>query len=117
MVISFSEAFLKENIDNIPEHQLPLYGYTILIAVFCITFLVKYSITGVPASNAKDYQKNSKKKNILVTILVSIQAIAYSMTFFAEYIISNDYLLYTKFVSMLIGFALSIAGALFSDSP
>ncbi len=108
------EAFLKENIQNIPRAQLPIFGYAGLFAVFFVTFTSKYFATGVAGSKDNIYTANSKTKNFLMTLIVSIQALAYSMVIVAIYIIPNEYLLLTKFLSILIGLSLTGVGVKFS---
>jgi len=116
-IISFSEVFIRGNLDNIPLWQLPYFGWASLLAAFLLTFLLKYKVTGAPASSSTAYRDNSRLKNLLITLVVSIQAVAYSTVVLAVYMVPEDYLLLVKYLSILLGLFLSGVGTVYSDNP
>ncbi|MFX1464730.1 MAG: hypothetical protein ACFFBF_17065 [Promethearchaeota archaeon] len=116
VILAFSEMFIGQNIDNIPIEFQPIYGYTVLIAVFITTFLLKSFATGIAKFNGFKL-KNTPIVGLIFTLIVSFQAVCYSLVVVGRYIITNtDILMLVTFISIIIGLVLSAIATIFPKS-
>ncbi|MHA2394377.1 MAG: hypothetical protein ACXAEX_20760 [Promethearchaeota archaeon] len=116
IIIAFGEAFIKQNIESISSSFLPAYGIIILIAVFITTFVLKYFATGIAKYNG--FKSNNGSTICLIfTLIVSLQAVSYSLVVVGGYIIANtDIALIVTFLSVIIGLILSAVATIFPKS-
>ena len=116
IIVAFGEAFIKQNIDNISSDLLPAYGIIILIAVFITTFVLKYFITGIAKYDGFK-NNNGTMTGLIFTLIVSFQAVCYSLVVVGGYIITNtDISLLVTFLSVIIGLILSAVATIFPKS-
>lgn len=102
VLVGFGEGFIKQNIEDISATLLPAYAISILIAVFLATFFIKYFVITA-----------LKKRKIFFALIVSFQAISYSLVIVAGYIFSGQTLIFTIFISVIIGLVLSAVATAF----
>ena len=116
IIVAFSEAFIKENLTSISSGLLPVYGIIVLIAVFITTFILKYFATGIVKYNGFK-ANNGTTISLIFTLVVSFQAVCYSLVVVGGYIIINsDILLLVTFLSVIIGLVLSAIATIFPKS-
>ncbi|MFX1601600.1 MAG: hypothetical protein ACFFB6_13490 [Promethearchaeota archaeon] len=116
IIVAFSEAFIKQNIENISSMLLPVYGIIVLVAVFIATFFLKYYATGIAKFDG--FQNNNKTSTGLVfTLIVSFQAVCYSLVVVGGYIIADTgILILVTFISIIVGLILSAIATIFPKS-
>ena len=116
VIVAFSEAFIRQNLANISSVLLPVYGIIVLIAVFLTTFVLKYFATGIVKFDGfKDNNKTST--GLIFTLIVSFQAVCYSLVIVGVYIISNtEILILVTFISIIVGLILSAIATIFPKS-
>ncbi|MFX0027082.1 MAG: hypothetical protein ACFE8M_11780 [Candidatus Hermodarchaeota archaeon] len=116
IIVAFSEAFIKQYLADISSELLPIYGIIVLVAVFIVTFILKYFATGIAKFDG--FKNNNKTSTGLIfTLIVSFQAICYSMVVVGVYIFSNtDILLLVTFISIIVGLVLSAIATIFPKS-
>ena len=116
VIIAFSETFIGQNIDNIAIELRPVYGIIVLVAVFITTFLLKLFATGI--AKFEDFKtNNTQMMGLIFTLIVSFQAVCYSLVVVGQYIITNsDLLLLVTFISIIIGLVLSAIATIFPKS-
>jgi hypothetical protein len=116
IIVAFSEAFIKENLASISSGFLPAYGIIVLIAVFITTFILKYFAKGIVKYNGFK-ANNGTTISLIFTLIVSFQAVSYSLVVVGGYIITNsDILLLVTFLSVIIGLVLSAIATIFPKS-
>ncbi|MHA2392583.1 MAG: hypothetical protein ACXAEX_11625 [Promethearchaeota archaeon] len=116
IIVAFGEAFIKQNIENISSVFLPAYGIIILIAVFITTFVLKYFVTGIAKYDGFK-SNNGSTIGLIFTLIVSFQAVSYSLVVVGGYIIANtDISLIVTFLSVIIGLILSAVATIFPKS-
>ncbi len=116
IILAFSEMFIGQNLENIPVELQPVYGYTVLIAVFITTFLLKLFATGIAKFNGFKVN-NTPMVGLIFTLIVSFQAVCYSLVVVGGYIITNtDILTLATFISIIIGLVLSAIATIFPNS-
>ncbi|MHA2392702.1 MAG: hypothetical protein ACXAEX_12220 [Promethearchaeota archaeon] len=116
IIVAFSEAFIKQNLANISSSFLPIYGIVVLIAVFITTFILKYFVTGIAKYNGFK-SNNGSTISLIFTLIVSFQAVCYSLVVVGGYIITDtDILLLVTFLSIIIGLILSAIATIFPKS-
>jgi hypothetical protein len=116
IIVAFGEAFIKQNVENISSDFLPAYGIIILIAVFITTFVLKYFATGIAKYDGFK-SNNGTTISLIFTLIVSFQAVSYSLVVVGGYIISNtDIALLVTFLSVIIGLILSAVATIFPKS-
>ncbi|MFW9772948.1 MAG: hypothetical protein ACFFFB_24770 [Candidatus Heimdallarchaeota archaeon] len=116
IIVAFSEAFIKQNIENISSSFLPIYGIVVLIAVFITTFILKYFATGIAKFDGFK-ANNGAMVGLIFTLIVSFQAVSYTLVVVGRYIISNtDILILVTFLSIIIGLVLSAVATIFPKS-
>ncbi|MFX0030824.1 MAG: hypothetical protein ACFE8B_16545 [Candidatus Hermodarchaeota archaeon] len=116
IIVAFGEAFIKQNIENISSDYLPVYGIIILIAVFITTFVLKYFVTGIAKFDGFK-NNNGSMIGLIFTLIVSFQAVCYSLVVVGGYIITNtDISLLVTFLSVIIGLILSAVATIFPKS-
>ena len=116
IIVAFSEAFIKQNLANISSTFLPIYGIIVLIAVFITTFILKYFVTGIAKYNGFK-SNNGSTISLIFTLIVSFQAVSYSLVIVGGYIITNtEILLLVTFLSVIIGLILSAIATIFPKS-
>ncbi|MFW9951798.1 MAG: hypothetical protein ACFFKA_16905 [Candidatus Thorarchaeota archaeon] len=116
VIVAFSEAFIKENLESISSQLLPVYGIIVLISVFILTFILKHFATGIVKFDGFK-SNNTTLTGILFTLLVSFQAVSYSFVVVGGYIILNpEFLLLGTFISIIIGLILSGVATIFPKS-
>ncbi len=116
VIIAFSETFIGQNLDNIAIELRPVYGIIVLVAVFITTFLLKLFATGI--AKFEDFKtNNTQMMGLIFTLIVSFQAVCYSLVVVSQYIITNsDVLLLVTFISIIIGLVLSAIATIFPKS-
>jgi len=116
VIIAFSETFIGQNLDNIAIELRPVYGIIVLVAVFITTFLLKLFATGI--AKFEDFKtNNTQMMGLIFTLIVSFQAVCYSLVVVGQYIITNsDLLLLVTFISIIIGLVLSAIATIFPKS-
>ena len=116
VILAFSETFIGQNIDNIAIELRPVYGIIVLVAVFITTFLLKLFATGI--AKFEDFKtNNTQMMGLIFTLIVSFQAVCYSLVVVGQYIITNsDLLLLVTFISIIIGLVLSAIATIFPKS-
>ena len=116
IIVAFSEAFIKQNLENISSSFLPIYGIIVLIAVFITTFILKYFVTGI--AKYDDFKSNNGSMiSLIFTLIVSLQAVSYSLVVVGGYIIADtDISLLVTFLSVIIGLILSAIATIFPKS-
>ena len=116
VILAFSESFIGQNIDNIASELRPIYGIVVLVAVFITTFLLKLFATGI--AKFDDFKANNTKMvGLIFTLIVSLQAVCYSMVVIDRYIfIDSDILLLVTFISIITGLVLSAIATIFPKS-
>ena len=116
IIVAFSEAFIKQYLADISSELLPVYGIIVLVAVFITTFVLKYFATGIVKFDG--FKNNNKiSTGLIFTLIVSFQAVCYSMVVVGVYIISNtDILLLVTFISIIVGLILSAIATIFPKS-
>ena len=116
VILAFSETFIGQNIDNIAIGLRPVYGIIVLVAVFITTFLLKLFATGI--AKFEDFKtNNTQMMGLIFTLIVSFQAVCYSLVVVGQYIITNsDLLLLVTFISIIIGLVLSAIATIFPKS-
>jgi hypothetical protein len=116
VIIAFSETFIGQNLDNIAIELRPVYGIIVLVAVFITTFLLKLFATGI--AKFEDFKtNNTQMMGLIFTLIVSFQAVCYSLIVVGQYIITNsDVLLLVTFISIIIGLVLSAIATIFPKS-
>jgi hypothetical protein len=116
VIIAFSETFIGQNLDNIAIELRPVYGIIVLVAVFITTFLLKLFATGI--AKFEDFKtNNTQMMGLIFTLIVSFQAVCYSLVVVGQYIITNsDVLLLVTFISIIIGLVLSAIATIFPKS-
>ena len=116
IIVAFSEAFIKQNLANISSEFLPVYGIVVLIAVFITTFILKYFITGIAKFDGFK-SNNGTTVSLVFTLIVSFQAVCYSLVVVGGYIITDtEILLLVTFLSIIIGLVLSAIATIFPKS-
>ncbi|MFX0144207.1 MAG: hypothetical protein ACFE9C_09025 [Candidatus Hodarchaeota archaeon] len=116
IIIAFSESFIGQNLDIIPIEFRPIYGIIVLIAVFITTFLLKLFATGIAKFDGFK-ANNTQMVGLIFTLIVSFQAVCYSLVVVGRYIIANtDILLLVTFTSIIIGLVLSAVATIFPNS-
>jgi len=116
IIVAFSEAFIKQNLANISSEFLPVYGIVVLIAVFITTFILKYFVTGIAKFDGFK-SNNGTTVSLIFTLIVSFQAVCYSLVVVGGYIITNtEILLLVTFLSIIIGLVLSAIATIFPKS-
>lgn len=115
IIVAFSEAFIKQNIESISPSFLPIYGIIVLIAVFITTFILKYFATGIAKFDGFK-ANNGAMISLLFTLLVSFQAVSYSLVVVASYIFSVPDAVLVTFLCIIIGLVLSAAATIFPKS-
>ncbi len=116
IIVAFGEAFIKQNVENISINFLPAYGIIILIAVFITTFVLKYFVTGIAKFDGFK-SNNGSMIGLIFTLIVSFQAVSYSLVVVGGYIITNtDISLLVTFLSVIIGLILSAVATIFPKS-
>lgn len=103
VIVSVGEGFIKNNLENIDPSLLPFYGIIILIAVFVSTIVLKHLIIGNVAANLK-------KKKITSMLLISFQALFYSLVIVSAYIFTGGFIILMKFIGIIAGLVLSVSG-------
>ena len=116
IIVAFSEAFIKQYLADISSELLPVYGIIVLVAVFITTFVLKYFATGIVKFDG--FKNNNKiSTGLIFTLIVSFQAVCYSMVVVGVYIVSNtDILLLVTFISIIVGLILSAIATIFPKS-
>jgi len=116
IIVAFSEAFIRQNLADISSELLPVYGVTVLVAVFITTFILKYFATGIAKFDG--FQNNNTFViGLLFTLIVSFQAVCYSLAVVGIYIVSNtDILILVTFISIIVGLVLSAIATIFPKS-
>jgi hypothetical protein len=116
IIVAFGEAFIKQNLASISSALLPVYGVVVLIAVFITTFILKYFATGIAKFDGFK-TNNTTSMGLLFTLLVSFQAVCYSLVVVGGYIVSDpNTLLLLMFLSIIIGLILSATTTIFPKS-
>ncbi len=116
IIVAFAEAFIKQNLASISNELLPVYGIIVLVSVFIITFILKYFATGIIKFDGFKIN-NSTLTGLIFTLIVSFQAVCYSLVVVGGYIISDpNILLLVIFISIIIGLILSAAATIFPKS-
>jgi len=116
IIVAFSEAFIKQNLANISMSLLPVYGIIVLIAVFITTFILKYFATGIAKFDGFKIN-NGTTISLIFTLIVSFQAVCYSLVVVGGYIIADtDISLLVTFLSIIIGLILSVIATIFPKS-
>lgn len=116
VIVAFSEAFIKGNIANISISFLPVYGIIVLIAVFITTFILKYFATGIAKYDGFK-SNNGTMISLIFTLIVSFQAVFYSLVVVGGYIITDTNIsLLVTFLSVIIGLILSAVATIFPKS-
>ena len=116
VILAFSETFIGQNLDNIPIELRPVYGIIVLVAVFITTFLIKLFATGIAKFDGFK-ANNTQTIGLIFTLIVSLQAVCYSLVVVGRYIIANtDILLLVTFLSIIIGLVLSAIATIFPNS-
>ncbi|MFX1457734.1 MAG: hypothetical protein ACFFDB_20390 [Promethearchaeota archaeon] len=116
VIVSFGEAFIKQNVENISSNFLPAYGIIILVAVFIITFVLKYFATGIAKFDGFK-SNNGTMIGLIFTLIVSFQAVSYSLVVVGGYIFTNtDIALLVTFIGVIIGLILSAVATIFPKS-
>ena len=116
IIVAFSEAFIKQNLANISMSLLPVYGIIVLIAVFLTTFVLKYFATGIVKYDGFK-ANNGTTISLIFTLIVSFQALFYSLVVVGGYIITQpDIALLVTFLSIIIGLILSATATIFPKS-
>ena len=116
VILAFSETFIGQNIDNIAIGLRPVYGIIVLVAVFITTFLLKLFATGIAKFDGFK-ANNTQMVGLIFTLIVSFQAVCYSLVVVGEYIITNsDILLLVTFISIITGLVLSAIATIFPKS-
>ena len=116
IIVAFSEAFIKQNLANISPGFLPIYGIVVLIAVFITTFILKYFVTGIAKFDGFKVN-NGTTVSLIFTLIVSFQAVCYSLVVVGVYIITDtEILLLVTFLSIIIGLVLSAIATIFPKS-
>ena len=116
IIVAFSEAFIKQNLENISSEFLPVYGIIVLIAVFITTFILKYFATGIVKYN--DFKiNNGTTISLIFTLIVAFQAVCYSLVVVGVYIFTDPNILtLVTFLSVIIGLILSAVSTIFPKS-
>jgi hypothetical protein len=116
VILAFAEAFIKQNLASISNELLPVYGIIVLVSIFIVTFILKYFATGIVKFDGFKVN-NSTLTGLIFTLIVSFQAVCYSLVVVGTYIISNpDILLLVIFLSIIIGLILSATATIFPKS-
>ena len=116
IIVAFSEVFIKQNLANISSSFLPIYGIVVLIAVFITTFILKYFVTGIAKYDGFK-SNNGSTISLIFTLIVSFQAVCYSLVVVGGYIITDtDILLLVTFLGIIIGLILSAIATIFPKS-
>lgn len=116
VILAFSETFIGQNLDNISIELRPVYGIIVLVAVFITTFLIKLFATGIAKFDGFK-ANNTQKIGLMFTLIVSLQAVCYSLVVVGRYIIANtDILLLVTFISIITGLVLSAIATIFPNS-
>ena len=116
IIVAFSEAFIKQNLANISSSFLPVYGIVVLIAVFITTFILKYFVTGIAKYDGFK-SNNGSTISLIFTLIVSFQAVCYSLVVVGGYIITDtNILLLVTFLGIIIGLILSAIATIFPKS-
>ncbi|MFX1328601.1 MAG: hypothetical protein ACFE91_10765 [Promethearchaeota archaeon] len=116
VILAFSETFIGQNLDNISIEILPVYGIIVLVAVFITTFLIKLFATGIAKFDGFKVN-NTPIVGLIFTLIVSFQAVCYSLVVVGRYIITNtDMLMLATFISIIIGLVLSAIATIFPNS-
>ena len=116
VILAFSETFIGQNLDNIAIELRPVYGIIVLVAVFITTFLLKLFATGIAKFDGFK-ANNTQMVGLIFTLIVSFQAVCYSLVVVGEYIITNsDILLLVTFISIITGLVLSAIATIFPKS-
>lgn len=116
IIVTFSEVFIGQNLANISSELLPVYGIIVLVAVFITTFILKYFATGVAKFDGFK-NNNTSLTGLIFTLIVSFQAVCYSLVVVGGYIIPNtDILILVTFISIIVGLVLSAIATIFPKS-
>ena len=116
IILAFSEAFIRQNLENISSVFLPIYAIVVLIAVFITTFILKYFATGIAKYNGFK-ANNGTTLSLIFTLIVSFQAVCYSLVVVGGYLITDTGIqLLVIFLSVIIGLILSAVATIFPKS-